>query len=148
MCDQYEACDDCLRDPFCGWSFQPNRWYSYDNIYYEYIDPRQGKQLRSNNYDKTMIKLHVLKKINVFKLLVHDIRDDNQLQSCNLINRNSFRSINLSTYAIFKKLYLVITILKEIFNNKETVIKKFNWPQVDFSKQSLPSYIVIYPFEI
>lgn len=70
-----------------------------------------------------MTKLHVLKKINVFKLLVHDIRDDNQLQSCNLINRNSFRSINLSTYAIFKKLYLVITILKEIFNNKETVIK-------------------------
>lgn len=66
-----------------------------------------------------MIKLHVLKKINVFKLLVHDIRDDNQLQGCNLINRNSFRS----TYAIFKKLYLVITILKEIFNNKETVIK-------------------------
>lgn len=71
ICDQYEACDDCLRDPFCGWSFQPIRWYSYmyDNFYYEYIDPRQGKQLRSDNYDKTMITITHIKENKCFQII-------------------------------------------------------------------------------
>lgn len=35
------------------------------------IDSRQGKQLKYNNYDNTMIEFTHIKKINVFKSLMH-----------------------------------------------------------------------------
>lgn len=41
----------------------------YDNFYYEYIDPRQGKQLRSDNYDKTMITITHIKENKCFQII-------------------------------------------------------------------------------